>query len=744
MEKNATLLPYRLMAKEFQRLGYWKSYLDYERSLVKRERTICRIQFLKSCMEADIIPSFLRFRVPNNGCFEPTVVHNFQRRLLKGELNKAGVTLENHVKKINEMRDILKETVDQRFIPSIVVFTRIAVKITNKEVSSNQRRKLESLSLQQERPLFNVQDTVKLYQLDVKPPQYVLDTLAMGPRNPVLDKFNKKDVLAEIDYLLSRLKKRNMSDDIINEINAATLKYIKSCASQRTPRHIVMTQRYLKENKLLALPFDKGTGICLMKKEVYISKLNDILELKQFSKVTVTRKNGKDLCFKEEERVNTALKELMDAGKIDENLYTELRSTGGQLPRLYGLAKVHKENVPLRPVLSMPGSPYHKVAKKVTEWLNAIPEAKISSSTKQTVDKLKGIVLQPDEIIVSFDVSSLYTNVPVREAIEVAANRLYSGSVNQPPVDKETFVTLATLSCSNVVMSTHSGTYRQIDGLAMGSPPAPPLANIWLSQYDPSIRDDAKIFERYMDDFLRTIKKRLIEKKLKRINSLHPNLKFTLEIENEGKLPFLDMCLLHEGNRVASTWYCKPTDTGLILNFHALAPKKYKRSVIQGFMFRIHRACSSWKYFHESLKKAKDILERNQYPPNYYEPIIKDTLEKIIRGDSSKPDTGEKNERVAKEILVLQYRGVPTEKFIAQLKHNDVPVQVVPTLRKLKTVTPSLKASVKDEMRSGVVYKIVCPGCDACYVGQTSRHLCVRFKEHSSQAHKPVAKHIRR
>ena len=83
-------------------------------------------------------------------------------------------------------------------------------------------------------------------------------------------------------------------------------------------------------------------------------------------------------------------------------------------------------------------------------------------------------------------------------------------------------------------MSTHGDTYQQIDGLAMGLPPPPPLSNIWLSKYEPAIKDDAKLFEQYMDDILRTIKESLTENKLSEINSLHPNLKFTLEVEQNS------------------------------------------------------------------------------------------------------------------------------------------------------------------------------------------------------------------
>ena len=73
-------------------------------------------------------------------------------------------------------------------------------------------------------------------------------------------------------------------------------------------------------------------------------------------------------------------------------------------------------------------------------------------------------------------------------------------------MDKETFIILAELATTNILMLTHDRPYRQIDGLAMGSQPAPPLSNIWLSKYEPNIRDDAKLFERYMGNTLRTIK----------------------------------------------------------------------------------------------------------------------------------------------------------------------------------------------------------------------------------------------
>ena len=393
----------------------------------------------------------------------------------------------------------------------------------------------------------------------------------------------------------------------------------------------------------------------------------------------------------------------------------------------------------------MPGSPYYKLAEKVTKWLSVIPESKINCSKQKTVDQLKNVKLDPEEVMISFDLSSLYTNVPVNEAINDAANLLYSGKYETPPVDKETFIALTKLAVTDVVLSSHDGCFRQVDGLAMGSQPAPQLANIWLAKFKETIKDDAKIYERYMDDILRSIKESLVEAKLREINALHPNLKFTLEVEQDGKLPFLDMYIIHTNNELHSKWYQQPSDTGLVMNFHALAPKKYKRSVIQGLVYRIYRASSHWCYVHESLTKAKEILERNQYPPQFYDSIFKETLEKIIAEKENvnvnveSEDTPEKPSKVS---VFLQYRVHQTDLFVKRLRDSGAPLQSILTMRKLKTVLPSLKSSTKEILRSRVVYKLACPGCNTCYVGQTTRHLLTRFREHKNDKSGPVFKHF--
>ena len=93
---------------------------------------------------------------------------------------------------------------------------------------------------------------------------------------------------------------------------------------------------------------------------------------------------------------------------------------------------------------------------------------------------LRKISLDHDKVNISFDVTSLYTNVPAKKAISEAAEELYSGKSAMPPVDKKTFIILPKLATTNVVMLTHDGLYCQVDGLVMGSQPAPPLLDVWF------------------------------------------------------------------------------------------------------------------------------------------------------------------------------------------------------------------------------------------------------------------------
>ena len=86
-------------------------------------------------------------------------------------------------------------------------------------------------------------------------------------------------------------------------------------------------------------------------------------------------------------------------------------------------------------------------------------------------------------------------------------------------------------------------------------------------------------------------------------------------------------------------------------------------------------------------------------------------------------DEGSKEaEKTSKHMIFLHYKGKCTEAYARALHRVKAPCNIVLTLRKLKTVLPSLKPQIEKHIRSCIVYSFQCPRCETCYVGATTRH----------------------
>ena len=112
------------------------------------------------------------------------------------------------------------------------------------------------------------------------------------------------------------------------------------------------------------------------------------------------------------------LTSISKKGSIDQNLYNRLRSSGGSTPLLYGLPKIHKPDVPLRPIVSFVQSPTYQLSKHLTHILSPLignTESNVLNSV-EFATFIHTRTVHDDEVLVSFDVGSLFTNVPVKLA----------------------------------------------------------------------------------------------------------------------------------------------------------------------------------------------------------------------------------------------------------------------------------------------------------------------------------------
>ena len=117
---------------------------------------------------------------------------------------------------------------------------------------------------------------------------------------------------------------------------------------------------------------DKGTGVVILNRADYVSKMDAILEdTNKFLKLG-------DLSFDDTQKIKNKLQkrflELFRSKLISKEVYEFIHPVGLQRPRMYGLPKIHKSGIPLWPILSMCHSAQHSLAKWLVEVLNPVLE----------------------------------------------------------------------------------------------------------------------------------------------------------------------------------------------------------------------------------------------------------------------------------------------------------------------------------------------------------------------------------
>ena len=238
------------------------------------------------------------------------------------------------------------------------------------------------------------------------------------------------------------------------------------------------TLKKLSKNKTIVIcrP-DKGKGVVLLNRRDYTEKMNSILsDSNKFSEVGTPDFNT---IFKIEDKINRTLKHFKDNSIISDGTYQSLYSSGSSYSTLYGLPKVHKRNVPLRPILAAYNAPNYAIAKFLVPILSHL------TSNQYTLINSSSFI--PDllsqnsrSFMVSFDVESLFTNVPLAETIDFIIGKLFPTETtvfhNFSKIDFRKLLELAVLDTYFIF---NNRIYKQIDGMAMGSPLGPTFANIF-------------------------------------------------------------------------------------------------------------------------------------------------------------------------------------------------------------------------------------------------------------------------
>ena len=252
--------------------------------------------------------------------------------------------------------------------------------------------------------------------------------------------------------------------------------------------------------------------------------------------------------------------------------------------------------------------------------------------------------------------------------------------------------------------------YQQYDGVSMGSPQGPTIANFFLADIENKILQNSadfhpKLYLRYVDDIFCVFNnKASSDKFLDLLNKQHNNIKFTVEHASET-LPFLDVEVTITESGIETKIYRKQTHFNLLLNCNAIYPINWKSDLIKCCLNLEKIICFTTALFQEKVKELRSMFEENRYPKLYFDKIFKRFLREQDAKEKTIPDTSEKETH----YITIPYLKSKPRRFINNLTKiikNKIDVNIVPVYKSFKIGRYfQLKSNTLLALCSNVVYK---------------------------------------
>ena len=204
---------------------------------------------------------------------------------------------------------------------------------------------------------------------------------------------------------------------------------------------------------------------------------------------------------------------------------------------------------------------------------------------------IKQQVIPSSYKLVSFDVKSLFANVPLDRTIDIIRKRIYENHEIATNTGRKKIKDLITICTKNVLLTLNNDIHQQRDGVAMRSPLEPVFAGIIMADLENPIvtklNSHLRFWKRYVDDTSAIVKEGSINHVLQQLNSFHSNIHFNFEIESSGTIPFLDILIIRKTSCIEPTVYRKSTDRHssqlvLICTQHRETRKVEKISISSG------------------------------------------------------------------------------------------------------------------------------------------------------------------
>ena len=373
-------------------------------------------------------------------------------------------------------------------------------------------------------------------------------------------------------------------------------------------------------------------------------------------------------------------------------------------------------------------------------------------STKEFIEMVKKERVPSSYKMISFDVSSLFTMVPLDYTIDLTLKRIYGDKEIETKISRKDMKNLLSLYTKNVHFTFGNNIYQQKDGVATGSPLGPVLAGIFMVHLErtfmPELENFMQPWKRYVDDTITYIKREFITNVIDILNKFHQNIKFTYEVEHNGKISFLDVLLMRCNNKLETTVFRKETNNDIYLHWRSFAPMTWKKDILRTLIRRAYTVCSNDNLLQEKLHHIETYFtEFNGYPKW----LLKQTLDSF-KNNNKNHNNNINNEnhndtnlnRLSDKILhtlKLPYKGDHGINLIKSIKTStkkSLPdkhdVRIILTGTKLSSHF-NIKYDTNKQYKHDLVYFSRCPftACTDSNIGETARRLSERVTNHAGR-----------
>ena len=409
--------------------------------------------------------------------------------------------------------------------------------------------------------------------------------LSYGLKHSVTPKrIPTETIVSSVEAVLSR--QRDLSESAKDNIRSRIASTVQSASipdNNLTKDEQQALKRLKNDNNIVILPADKGRVTVVMDKTDYFDKMDALVNDKQ-----TYEELKRDPTPALQRKLNSKILTLKKTDAIDTQRYYRLRCSVPQPPKLYGLPKLHKPSIPMRPIVSFCGSPTYQLSRYLTTILQPLTDKsrRKLQSTENFIDAIKTVQIPDDYKLVSFDVKSLFTSIPLQLALQCTETAIQQSTVKLP-LPTEDIMDLLNLCLTSTYFQYNGKHYKQLHGTAMGSPVSVVVAEIVMQHVEEralaTCRQTIPLWLRYVDDTFTAVYKDEIDDFHDHLNEQNAGIQFTREIEENGKLPFLDCLVSRDNNELRTTVYRKPTHTDRLLDESFYNPTSHKVTTIKTF-----------------------------------------------------------------------------------------------------------------------------------------------------------------